>query len=137
MHRDRRSTARRGIRLVLVVLVAAVAVAACGREPRPDVATWRARWEEARALVPPAEALQPPDDQVCEDVLVDLRATRPDLSPAPDDVLEESMVAWITFAESTFFECFDDDIGADSVEVAYGRLDQLADEVDAALGAAG
>lgn len=117
-----------------VVLVTVVAVASCGRETRPDAATWGDRWEETLAVVPPADTFAGgPDPQVCEDVLVDLREARPGLSPAPDEVVGEALTAWITVAESTFFECFDDDAGADSIAEAYARLDQLESEVTAAL----
>lgn len=132
MDRDERrhGAARRALALV----VAGVLVACGSGQGRPDPATWQARWDDVRALVPPADTFRPtPDGQACEDVLVDLREARPTLSPAPDEAVDEALTAWITVAESTFFECFDDEAGADDVDTAYGRLGQLEAEVDAAL----
>lgn len=102
------------------------------------MAEWSQRWDTTRDLVPDREDLgTAPGDETCEAVLVGLREASVDLLPGPDEGLDELAERWITSAEGMFFECFDDDIGADGVAEAHDRLDRLEAEIDVALDAAG
>ncbi len=125
---------RRGVVAAAAILVVLVLGACGGGDQRPTVAAWTPRWDDVVALVPTRDLVTSGAAQAtCEEVLVDLREARPTLTPGPDEAVDQAALEWITFAESTFFECFEADAGADSVTTAYDRLDQLESEVDAAL----
>lgn len=119
---------------VLIVVLTVTLVAGCGRVTRPEAAEWTDRWNAVQELVPDQSTLsQRPSNELCDEVVVDLREAGPDLTPGPDEVVDGAATAWLRAAESTFFECFDPDAGADDVDTAYDRLDQLVAEVDTAL----
>jgi hypothetical protein len=127
------SMARRLVAVALLVL----AVGACGRQERPTLGAWRATWERATAIVPSEDDVgATPDRELCESTLGELREVRPDLTPAPDEVVNAAVEEWITYAESVFFSCFEEVSGDDPVAAAYEQLDRLEGEVDAAIGSA-
>ncbi len=132
---------RRPTRAVMVlVAMVALLLTACGDDAgapdgqRPDAAPWAATWEEVQAIVPDLDVLgDPPDADVCEATVSALRDARADLYPTPDELVELEVDAWMAEATSIFFECFESDIGADTIAQSYAELDRLAAEVDTAL----
>ncbi|HKJ56543.1 MAG TPA: hypothetical protein VJ978_11200 [Nitriliruptoraceae bacterium] len=137
----RRTTVRLGSVAALVALLALL-LAACsspanedaGPDGRPDAADWAVNWDETRDLVPHLDDLGvPPDQAVCERTVADLRTARETLFPTPDELVDTETEAWMEAATSLFFECFQSDIGAETVTEGYGELDRLGSEVDTAL----
>lgn len=105
-----------------------------GSASPPDVATWTVVWNDTRALVPDIDTLGvPPDTAVCEQTVVDLRTAREELYPTPDVLVTTEVDKWMAEATSIFFECFDRDIGADTVTDGYAELVRLEAEVTAAI----
>lgn len=85
-------------------------------------------------MVPSPDQLQRPvSRETCADVLAQLREHGPDLTPAPDKVIQAGAQAWLSHAEQLFFECFDPDEPDESIKDGYNKLQQLQAEVDAAL----
>lgn len=132
---------RRAASMALAVLLAS-ALGACTSPAneeaaggtRPDVATWTVTWDATRAIVPHLDDLSvPPDDQVCDATVVELRTSREDLFPTPDELVDVEVENWLEHAISIFFECFQSDIGAQTVTQGYEELGRLAAEVDTAL----
>lgn len=117
-------------RALAIVVVIGISVAACGSD-RPDVAVWEATWAAAGVTVQTGRQFpRPIPDEVCEDVLAQLRDARPQLLPAPDRTLDRAVREWLQLAEDAFFECPPDD----GFEATFAELDRLRAEVDAALG---
>lgn len=116
--------------MIGMVLLATIAVA-CGGPGRPSVSEWRTTWDAAQAVVPDVGDVEL-DHERCEAVLAELREIRPELKPAPDELVDEQMAAWAAYAEHLFFTCFE------NVEVrgAYAELDRYARQVEDALGSA-
>ena len=126
--------------LVVVAAVVALVLAGCGGNSgtsdgqRPDPASWAMTWEDVQTMIPDLETLgDPPDADVCEATVTRLRDARNDLYPAPDELVEVEVDAWMVEATSIFFECFEADIGADTVAESYAELDRLESEVATAL----
>lgn len=129
--------------LVVLPLVAlALVLAACSsrgttsdsQSSRPDVAAWMSVWNDTRALIPSIDALGvPPDTAICEQTVVDLRTARQDLYPTPDDLVTTELDNWMAEATSIFFECFESDIGAETVTEGYAELTRLEAEVTTAI----
>ncbi len=101
---------------------------------RPDAATWAVTWDDTREIVPHLDELSvPPDTEVCQDTVAELRSAREDLFPTPDELIDVEVEKWLEKATSIFFECFQSDIGAETVTQGYAELARLAEEVDTAL----
>jgi hypothetical protein len=112
------------------VLVVAVAAAACGG--RPAVGEWESRWREAAAVVPlDTLVADPPGRAECDRILGDVRELSPDLRPAPNDVIDDAVLAWSEFAEAAFFECPITGGEHAGWEAAALELARLESEVDA------
>lgn len=128
-HRQRRPVVTVGAWLVLV----AVGLASCTQQ-RPSNEDWRESWESIQEVVPPAEQLpRPPDHETCSDVLGELRERAPELTPAPDQIIHDAAQAWVSHAESLFFDCFDDGDREQRIQQGYATLERLAAEVEAVL----
>ena len=95
-----KSPLRVGTALAALVILAA----ACGS--RPSLDAWEQDWRSLTEEIP-VESLpaEPPGREACNRYLGILRETLPQLRPAPNDVLESAVTAWVEFGESVFFEC--------------------------------
>lgn len=117
-----------------LVVSGAILLAACGASGRPTRAEWSRTWHEIQQVIPsPDQLRRPVDQQTCRAVLADLRRRRPDLAPAPDEVIGTAAEAWITHAEHLFFKCFDPSEPEESIREGYATLRRLRAEVLAAL----
>lgn len=108
-------------------------LAACssgGGPSRPDLATWRQRWDAARQLVPDASTFFGDGEQVCGDALGQLRTVREELSTTPLETLDASVEQWLTEAEGILLDC-----PHQRAEVTrrLRELDALGSQIDAAL----
>lgn len=120
--------------LALSVLASGCAVS----ERRPSVVEWRPRWEAAQALVPPLEQVaDPPDRELCTDVLVAIRATRGELLPTPDPSVDGPVQEWLEVAELVFFQCPPHTPPIEDFAAGYEEMGRLAAEVEAGLGPRG
>lgn len=136
-HRDRVRAGTRPVSLVVICLVVALGLASCTSSERPSRDQWRGSWEGVQEVVPPADGLsRPPDHEVCSDVLGELRERGSGLTPAPDDIIDEAAQAWLSHAESLFFECFQDGDPEERIEEGYATMERLASEVEAVLDSA-
>lgn len=125
---------RARILAVVLVVVAAAWATGCRPAERPSRDAWQVRWEATQGIVPAADELErPPRAETCQDVLGELRARRPDLSPAPDQIIAEAVEGWFEHAEGMFFDCFEGSDPEAAVAGAYEQLERLRSEVDAAL----
>lgn len=135
---------------MLAVVLVATAAAGCGTivdtssgdadgEVAETVADWTDEWDDARDIVPPRDEWDEelPDEDDCEDILVDLREQKVAVFPAPDQALATTAEDWFETADSGFFECFGDGDRADELDRVYDELAQLAAEVDVALASIG
>ncbi len=119
-------------RFVITVAVFAIVAAACG-DSRPDRDAWQVDWERVSQAIPNVTAfVGGPDEELCADALVLLRAANDDLLPTPDSSLDDAVRAWLAQARETFLECPPRG-AAEGFEAAYDRLDTLRAEVDAGL----
>lgn len=127
---------RRWAAAAIAVTLLASGGTACSDTDQPEAATWAAAWADAQDLVPARDSWDAgaPGTEECEAVLVSLRDAKSDLFPAPDDTLATTAEQWFETADGGFFECFGDGDRAAEVDRVYGELDELAAEVDAALG---
>ena len=101
---------------------------------RPTAATWTATWDETQELVPHLDDLGvPPDTQCAMPPWPNCARRAKTLFPTPDELVDVEVEKWLEQATSIFFECFQSDIGADTVTQGYEELDRLAAEVDTAL----
>lgn len=108
-----------------------------GAGDRPDVATWTTTWDQTRAIIPDLDTMGDPlDPEVCEETVGRLRDARENLHPTPDELVDEEVDKWMTEATSVFFECFEADVGADTVAESYEELERLEAEIDTALATA-
>lgn len=111
-----------------------VALSACGAEQRPSLDTWLDTWRSVQQIVPEAHELsQLPREEECNEILGSLRAAAPRLHPAPDEIIGTTANAWLSYAESVFFDCFRSVGTQDPVGTAYERLDRLEAEVETAI----
>lgn len=109
-------------------------VAACGERAAPGPVAWQARWRVVREQVPPAAAFRVEDPRpLCGRALRDLKAARGRLQPAPTDVLDHAVGAWLDFAEAMMFDCPVREGPHAGFEAGFVELERLASQVDAAL----
>ncbi len=119
-----------GVRVGGVALALVVAVSSCAGDSRPDPGAWSAQWDEARALVPSADAFLTDDPTTCDRLLGDFRTVLPALTPTPDEALDDAVAGWVGDAESLAQECPADPV---EVEARLTELEILADEIEAGL----
>jgi hypothetical protein len=125
--------ARRRLAAAALLAVVPLVLSGCGGGP-PDIETWTARWEEAKAFVPDLSAFADgPDERLCDEVLVELREVREDLVPAPDELLGITVDEWLRHAETIFFECPPETGPVVGFDAAYAELDRLEREVESLL----
>jgi hypothetical protein len=112
-------------------LLAATVLSGCG-EDRPEETAWTADWEAAQALVPSDDELIAGGRPLCDELIGELRETLPELTPAPDKALDDSVDAWSDEAETIVFDC---DLEPELLSERLDELDVLAAAVDAGLAA--
>jgi hypothetical protein len=78
-------------------------------------------------------ATDPPTQGECQRILGELREGLAGLVPAPNDVLEDTVIAWGEFAESVFFECPLGRGGHSGWDGATLELQRLRAEIDAEI----
>lgn len=117
---------------LLVVVVTIVAAVGCSDDDRPSDSAWTEVWVAQRDSVPGADAFIEGGEEMCSDLLGDLRVGREELLPTPADSLDDAVHAWIDHAESIAFECPDD---PEELDEGLHDLDVIAAEVDAGLAA--
>lgn len=110
-----------------------VSAAACGDDVRPDASTWRPTWVARQALVPDAQTILDGGADLCGERLGTFRSEMPALRPTPSETTDSSIDEWIALTETIVFECSDDAV---ILGEQLDRLDAIAAEVDASLGAA-
>lgn len=114
-----------------LVLAAASSMLACGADDdRPSRAAWEARWESTKALVPEAEEVLDEGEEVCGPFLGDIRSRRDDLLPAPTEVLDETVSAWLADAEAVGLDCAADE---EQLRQRLDDLEVLESQIDAGL----
>ena len=120
--------------LLVAVTASLVIMTACGSgDGRPSDETWRPVWEAQRDSVPDAGVFVDRGEDVCGELVGDLRSGREDLLPTPTEGLDDPVHAWLNHAESIAFDCPSDD--PDRLRERLHDLDVLAAEVDAGLAA--
>lgn len=116
------------------VVFAILLLAAGCAEARPSIEDWDEAWRNAVALIPEESALaDPPSEEMCENVLVSLRASADSLFPAPSPSLDETVQSWLEVAEGAFFDCPPAGAEFDSFSSAYEAMSQLEAEVEGVL----
>ena len=120
--------------LLAAVTVSLVIVTACGSgDGRPSDEAWGAVWRAQRDSVPEAGVFVDRGEDLCGELVGDLRSGREDLLPTPTEGLDDPVHAWLSHAESIAFDCPVDD--PDRLRERLHDLDILAAEVDAGLAA--
>jgi hypothetical protein len=120
-------------RTLAVALLVGVMLAGCS-DDRPSEAAWAAEWERAQALVPSADELMAGGRPLCDELVGELRETLPDLTPTPDQSLDDAVGAWTDEAETIVFDC---ELDPELLTERMDELDVLTAEVDAGLAAEG
>lgn len=105
---------------LLVTLLSALALAACGDDDRPDVGEWSSTWSTTQESAREATSMLPLDRPSCERLLAVARTEAPELVPAPDLRLDELVETWIATAEAIGLDC-------EHHPDLDGALDELAD----------
>ena len=124
------------LRPVLAAVALTVFVAGCDSgDGRPSDEAWGVVWEVQRASVPAAGGFIDRGEDLCGELVGDLRSARKDLLPTPIEALDGPVDAWLSHAESIAFDCPTDD--PDRLRGRLHELDVLAAEVDAGLVADG
>jgi hypothetical protein len=125
----------RGLAAALAVSLALVT--ACDRTPRPlPRSEWGAAWARTRdTLLDPAAFAGDGEEarRQCDLALGRLHEAQHLLRPAPDEVLDTAVGAWLTFAERMMFECPARADRYPSFASGFVHLQRLAAEVDVAL----
>lgn len=114
-----------------LVLAAGPSLLACSSEAdRPSRAAWEARWQSTRTLVPEAEEVLAEGEEVCGSFLGEVRSRREDLLPAPTEVLDDTVSAWLADAEAVGLDCADDE---EQLRQRLDDLEVLESQIDAGL----
>jgi len=120
-------------RIAALVAVITIIASACATT-RPSVEQWQPTWDRVVAGIPPQDVVgENPPRQLCDETLVFLRTSRPDLSPTPDLAVDDTVRDWIDVAEDAFFECPPASQQVGSFAQAYDLLGRLQAEVDLVL----
>ncbi len=110
-----------------------VLLAGCGGgADRPSDETWQRTWDSERQLVPDAETVLAGGQDLCDDLVGQLRVSLPELIPTPTEALDDAVRAWINHAETIAFECRTE---RSELESQLDTLEVLAAEIDAGLAA--
>lgn len=116
---------------VLACLALSVPVAGCGSDDeRPTRAAWEQEWDDTRALIPDAAAFSDGSTDRCGELLGEVRARREELTPSPNEVIDDAFTDWVQQAEALGLDCPGE---AEEVDERLRELDNLADLVDLAL----
>lgn len=116
-----------------MLLLGGALLSGCGTPDRPTRGEWRRAWADIQEVVPPPSQLEDPvADETCGEVLGALRRYRRELTPAPDDVIQNAAEAWVSHAEHMFVDCFDTSRRQEAIAEEYDKLEQLRAQVDAA-----
>lgn len=122
-----------GWRSPLVIAVMLI-LTGCTSADRPDLGIWRQSWEQMTAVVPEREALGTlPRQEICQEVLADLRDGTSTVVPAPSNTVEDLVHEWISVAETAFFECPPREHDFESMDDAYAELDRIEESIETAL----
>lgn len=114
-----------------VAVAVTLLLAACGDDdPRPAASEWRPTWQTTRDLVPSATTIAEEGEDVCGDLLGELRASREELLPSPRPVIDDSVSDWLAAAEGIALDCPD---AEDDLAERLDDLEVLGAEVDAGL----
>ena len=117
-------------RLVLGVALVAVLTGCGSDDERPTRAAWEQAWDGARDLVPEPSAAAEISADRCGELLGEVRSRREELTPAPNEVIDDAFTDWVQQAEALGLDCPDE---GEDVEGRLRELDNLADLVDLAL----
>ena len=83
------------------------------------------------AVLPPeADLGTPPEEEVCQDTLSELRIANEGLLPTPTKAIDDLVADWTAIAEAAFFECPPE--GGTFFET-YAELATIAESIDTAL----
>lgn len=111
-----------------IALTFVLAIAGCGGgDDRPDRAEWRADWDATKELVPTVEAIEEDGEDICGDVLGEVRARREVLLPTPFDTVDPTVDEWIALVEGIGLDCPDD---AEELDQRLGEIQSLTAEID-------
>jgi hypothetical protein len=116
----------------LAALVLAGAILAGCAGDRPDETAWAAQWDAAQALVPTADELIEGGRPRCDELVGELRETLPDLTPTPDESLDDVVDTWSDQAETIVFDC---QLDPELLTERMDELDALRAQIDAGLAA--
>ncbi len=125
---------RRFASLFLVGVLLALLAAGCSIEDRPDLDAWGAQWTDVVSDFPTIEELgSPPDRDLCNIALNDLRAAADEMLPSPDRAIDSPARAWLEYAEGVMFECSEEGGSLGGLEEVYRELAILEAEVASTL----
>lgn len=86
-------------------------------------------WTSTRDLVPDAAGFLEGGEDLCGEVLGEVRARREELLPTPTETLDELVKEWVTDVEGLSLDCPND---RDEVDERLATIDVLRDAVNTA-----
>lgn len=114
-----------------IALALVLAIAGCGGGDRPDRSEWRADWDATKELVPTVEAIEGGGEDVCGDVLGEVRAQREVLLPTPFETVDSAVDEWVALVEGIGLDCPDD---AEELDQRVAEIESLTAEIDRRTG---
>lgn len=124
-------TARPFLRRLTVGFATCVAVAvlaACGGDDdRPSTTQWSADWEPIRDEVPDGPTLRAGGEELCGELLGDIRAHREVLLPSPSEAVDDLFQEWLGLVEGVMLDCPHD---ADDLDERLGPIQDLTRKID-------
>lgn len=121
-------------RSIVVALPFVLVLVACSRDTRPDPAEWQDTWNSTLQVIPDQTDLgSPPDEQLCQAALREIRENSEELLPTPSATVDELANEWITVAERSFFECPPDGQDITSFDDAYAEMERIEEAIAAGL----
>lgn len=85
--------------------IAIALLAGCGGSGRPATSEWTERWNEAQELVPTEQEFAEGGRGYCDQLLGQLRAELPALTPSPSESIDPALDAWNNQLLTLAFEC--------------------------------